>query len=469
MLRTTGQGVTAKTRVGQQVTGEGHSQGTLGVSNLVLIGVGGIIGAGFFLGAGLPIRTAGPAVLLAYFLGALVMAQVTGALATLAVNDPEPGAFMTYANKYIGSFAGFLQGWTYYIASILTIASESVAMSVFTHLWIPFFPAWVLTSIYAAIVLLINAFGVRNFGRIEALMSVVKIAALIGFIVFLAIMIVQPAHHSHQVWSLTPKRLFPTGIGGLFQSMLIVIFAYAGVGVFATAATQMRRPKDIYKAALVTVVALAVLYLISIGLLLAATPWNETSTATSPFVTALEMTGVPLLGGVFNFIILVASFSVMAGSVFSANEILQGLGNHRQAPNFVLRMNRMGTSTGSLSITAIGVALTILISYLLPANVYSFLISASSFLTFLNWFLILWAFLSWRKRNALSRNKTSSLAFGQPVSSVITLLFIVFLTGYSLLQPDQRLGFYAFVALCVVVSLGFFATHGRTRSAMHRE
>lgn len=464
MLRTTGQSVTRKQEVGRVVSG-GRSPGSLGVPGLVLIAVGGVIGAGFFLGVGLPIRTAGPSVLLAFVIGAVVMAQVVGALSSLAIDDPEKGTFMAYAQKYVGNYAGFLQGWCYYIASILTISSESVAMSIFTHLWIHAIPGWVMTSVYAAIVIVINAFGVRNFDRVESLMSVVKIAALVGFILCIGFMLLFVKGTLRGMAGAAPPwagggGFFATGATGLFQSMLIVIFAYAGVGVFATAASEMRRPKDINKAAWITVVVLAVLYVVSVALLLFVIPWQQMSTTSSPFVWALQRIGIPLAGPVLNVTILVASFSVMAGAVFSANQILSELGNDRQAPRFVVRTGRNGAPYGSLIVTTIGVATTILVSYLLPANVYNFLISASSYLTFLNWFLILWAFLSWRRQRRYAAPSISSLAFGQPVSTVVTMLLIIFLTVYALIQPDQRIGFYAFAALCVVVSACYFVIPG---------
>ncbi len=444
-----------------------NSHGTLHVPGLVLIGIGGIIGAGFFLGSGLPIRTAGPAVLLAFLFGALVNAQVTGALTSLAIDDPQPGAFMTYAKKYLGPYAGFLEGWTYYIASVMTIASEAVAMSIFSHLWIPFVPLWVLTVVYALVVLLINAFGVRNFGRVESLMSVLKIGALVGFIIFIGLLGLHPhyagsAARAHS-GALLSGRFFPRGVGGLFQSMLIVIFAYAGIGVFSTAASEMRNPKDISKAAWITVLGLTVLYIMSIGLTLMVIPWRQISTSKSPFVMALEQAGTPVLGDIFNFIVLIASFSVMAGAVFSANQILRGLGAARQAPPFVVRVNHRGTGMGALAVTTLGVGLTIVISYLLPANVYEFLISASSFLTFLYWFVILWAFLVWRRHRTPHGAHVSSLAFGHPISTLVIMVFILFMTGYALLQPQQRLGFYAFATLFVLISSGYVASRGRWR------
>lgn len=450
--------------IGRVSTGEDRPTGTLGVPELVFVSVGGIIGAGFFLGSGAPIHTAGPAVLLAYLLGGLVTAQVIGVLATLSVNDPEQGSFMTYARLYIGNYAGFLNGWSYYVASILTIASEAVAMSIFTKLWLPHIPSWCMASTYAIVILAINAFGVKNFGRVESFMSVVKIAALVGFVVYVGFWLANGSVlHASRAPVAGPGAFvpgtggfFPKGASGVFKSMLIVIFAYGGIGVFATAAPQMRHPKEIDRAAWLTVGILVFLYLASIGLLLLVVPWQYMGTAHSPFVVALASLGVPVLAQIFNAAILVAAFSVMAGAVFAANQILLGLGSQRNAPRFVTRTNRRGTSYGALAATASSLGVAILVSFLLPGSVYNFLISATSFLTFLNWFLILWSFLSWRRQSRDKHVRMSSLAFGQPAASLITMLLILAMTGYALLEPDQRLGFFAFLAVALLISGAFF-------------
>jgi L-asparagine transporter-like permease len=458
-----------RARIGRGISSGGqppardNSRGTLSVSGLVLIGVGGIIGAGFFLGSGLPIRTAGPAVLLAFLFGAVINAQVTGALASLAIDDPVPGAFVTYTKTYLGSYAGFLEGWTYYIASVLTIASEAAAMAIFSHLWIKIVPLWVLTGVYALVVLAINAFGLKNFTRIESLMSVMKTGALAGFIVFMGAVLIGGPHlglgtrTSVGAGHFFSGGFFPMGVSGLFQSMLIVIFAYAGVGVFSTAAAHMREPQAISRAAWITVGSLTTLYIGSIGVTLLVVPWRQISTSQSPFVMALLRSGFPALGDGLNLVILVASFSVMAGAVFAANQILRGLGDAHQAPSFVMLTNRPGTPAGALLVTTAGVAASVIVAYLLPANVYDFLISAASFLTFLSWFLILWAFLIWRGKKRDHGVHISSLAFGHPLSTFTVMAAILLMTGYALLQPEQRLGFYAFMALSVVVSIIYMA------------
>ncbi|GMA58249.1 hypothetical protein GCM10025858_27520 [Alicyclobacillus sacchari] len=235
MMKSKAIGAVRNRSVGTQVKAK-HS---MSLFELILVGVGGIIGAGYFLGSGQPIRMAGPAVLLAFAIGGAITAQTIGALNTLAVDHPSPGAFKTYADAYLGKFTGYMQGWTYYITSILTIASEAVASAVFARLWLPSVPVWMLAAAFALIVLAINAFGVQNFGLVESVMSVVKIAALVGFIITIAIVIfaAHPATLGRTSAS-SSLTLFPTGISGLAQSMLIVIFC------FAASASSVRQPSN---------------------------------------------------------------------------------------------------------------------------------------------------------------------------------------------------------------------------------
>lgn len=450
-------------------TPAGGSNQSITFRGLIFVGVGGIIGGGFFLGCGLPIRMAGPAVLLAFVIGGLITAQVIGALTSIAVNHPVKGSFAAYANTYLGHFAGFLQGWTYYLTGILTIASEAVAMGIFTQLWLPV-PVWLSATIYSVLIVLLNAFGLKNFTRVESVMSAVKIAALVGFIIYAVILALSFWFGTNpggltgfsQVTSATAGHGFmPTGFRGLAQSMLIVIFAYAGIGVFATAAAEIKNPAKIDSAALWTVVILSVLYIGSIALLLCLIPWNQVNTSTSPFVSALDKAGIRWFGAIFNGVILVAAFSVMAGALYSANQVLYSLGTNREAPRFVTKVSRRGTELGAFCVTVGCIAITLTVSLLLPANVYNFLVSASSFFTFFNWFVILWTFLMWRKHTHEDDKFTSRLAFGQPASTVITMVVLLVLAGYALFQPDQRLGFYASLAIGLVVSLCYYCFIGR--------
>ncbi|MFB5191187.1 amino acid permease [Alicyclobacillus fastidiosus] len=436
-----------------------QAKGTMSLSELILVGVGGIIGAGFFLGCGLPIAAAGPSVLISFVLGGLITAQVIGALSSVALDHPVEGAFKVYSDMYLGRYLGYMQGWTYYLTSILTISSEAVASAIFVHVWLPNVPLWVLSSSFAALILLINAFGVANFGRIESVMSVIKIAALVGFLVFVALMIfgVRPHTLAAPISMTAGSGFFPHGVTGIFQSMLIVIFSFAGIGVFATAAVELKQPKLLDKGAVLTIVTLTLLYVLSIGALLLILPWTRVSTNISPFVQALQNVHMRVLADILNAVILVASFSVMAGAVFSANQILASLGRTGEAPKLSMRTSKhRHTQYGALLFTTLGIAIFLTLSYVLPSNVYNFLVSASSFLTFFNYFMMLATFLSWRRKNRAKQ--VSKLAFGQPVSTFLTMAAVLFLAIYALTEREQRFGFYACVAMAALLSIAYIFT-----------
>lgn len=428
---------------------------SMSLFELILVGVGGIIGAGYFLGSGQPIRMAGPAVLLAFAIGGAITAQTVGALNTLALDHPSPGAFKTYADAYLGKFTGYMQGWTYYITSILTIASEAVASAVFARLWLPGVPVWMLAAAFALIVLAINAFGVQNFGLVESVMSVVKIAALVGFIVTITIVLfgAHPATMGRMI-SGPSASLFPNGFTGLAQSMLIVIFCFAGIGVFGTAAIELKEPKHLDRGGIAVVTILTGLYILSIAALLLTLPYRTVSTTASPFVQALMAAHLHTLASILNAVILIASFSVMAGSVFSANQILVSLGRYREAPAFVKRtFGKRAVAYGALAFTTVGVAICIALSYVLPSTVYTFLISASSFLTFFNWFIMLLTLLAWKRKN--KDKPISKLAFGQPVGTYVTMALIVVMAGYALVEKSQRLGFFACLGIAAVIAIAY--------------
>lgn len=457
--------------VSEQARDQRKSGQGLSTRGLVLIGIGGIIGAGFFLGCGLPIHFAGPAVLLAFLVGGLITAQVTGALTSIAVNQPVSGAYQAYPQMYIGRFAGYMQGWTYYVTSILTISSEAVAMAVFAKMWLPHTPTILLAGVFSALIVAINAFGVKSFERVESIMSVLKIGVLVGFIVYAVILLFAYLGHT-TTWNGSWSQIaasgnamhgwMPNGFGGLGQSMLIVVFAYAGIGVFASATSDIKEPRSIDKAAIWTVLSLAILYIGSIALVLWFVPWNHVNTSQSPFVYALTASGGGEFAMVLNGVILIAAFSVMAGALYSANQILTRLGQTGEAPHLVTKATKTGTPLIALVISTVGIAVALVVSVVLPANVYSFLVSASSYFTFFNWFLILWEFLIWRKRARTKDSFTSRLAFGQPVSTFITMVLLVALGAYALLQHDQRMGFYAALAISVLLCVAYLVVGRRS-------
>jgi len=440
------------------VVGGGGGGGSLSLAGLIFVGVGGIIGAGYFLGIGLSIQQAGPGILVGFLIGAVIMSQVLGAITSLAVNHPVAGSFRAYAQEMFGPFLGYFQGWLYWLSSLLTVSSEAIAMAVFARVFVPHWPIWLLAFVFTAVVILLNAFGISAFTKIESLLAGFKIVALVGFcaIVLLVGLSVIGGAGVHLEYLTARGGFLPHGLFGVLQSMLIVIFAYAGIGVVATAATELRHPDDAGRAAIWVVLGLVVLYVGSLFALLITVPWWALGTSTSPFVYALSAMHVQFVADLFNVIILIAAFSVMAGALFSALLILRNMAHVHEAPH-VLGSRARGWSYLGLAVTSLVSLLAIGVSYILPSQVYSYLISASSYFTFFNWVVILLAWRSWAQREVQARRPFFRSAWlkGGSVALWATIIAIVTLAAFSLGDASQRMGGVAALVLSILVVCGY--------------
>ena len=435
-----------------------HSKG-FSASRLTLIGIGGIVGAGFFLASGMPIVQAGPAILVSYLIGALLMSQVLGGITSVSMNHEVKGSFRVYAEQLLGSYIGFLQGWIFFVSGILAVTSEAVAMSIFTKLWLPHIPLSILATFYVLIVIALNAFGSENFGRIEALMSIVKIAALVGFVltgVLLIIGVINADHDVNYTFMTQGKGFLPNGWLGVGKSMLIVIFSYSGIGLIANAVSEVKEPKiTIPRATSGLIIWVTTLYILATACLLLMIPWNHVSTSQSPFVEALNRVHLYFVGSLLNAVILISAFSVMAGALFSNMIMLRSLAESKKAPRFLLRQSSRGTPWGSLIFCTVSLFAALSLAYVLPSKVYNYLTSASAFFTFLNWSIMMLTFIRWYKCSYKRGDTLSKWLLFRPYGQWITLFLIAVLAVFSLFSADQRVGFYYAAGFWAAITIGY--------------
>lgn len=442
----------------------------LSLGGLVLIGVGGIIGAGYFLGIGLAVVQAGPGILLGLVLGALIMSQVLGAVTSMSVNHPVKGSFRTYAEEMFGPFIGYFQGWLYWLASVLTIGSEAIAMAVFARLWVPQMPMWALALIFTGLIFVLNAFGVAAFSKLEGALSALKIVALIMFCLVILLVGLQLIAGTgvHPEFLFSHGGFLPHGIQGVLQSMLIVIFAFSGIGVMATATSELRKPRDASLGATLVIVGLFSIYFLSLLALLTVVPWWKVSVSSSPFVLAFTMIHLPLLASLFNAVILVAAFTVMAGALFSAVLIMQNMAHVGEAPRFLRRKEHAKISFRALVLSALGAVVAIMISYVLPSQVYSYLVSATSYITFFNWVVILLSWLAYKRRHKAEHLYQVIWVKAGAVPIYATIIAIVTLTITSLGSADQRMGGAAALLVALIIAIPYpLLARKRKLTAIH--
>jgi len=426
-------------------------EGTLLWYQLSLIGVGSVIGAGFFLGTGVSIRIAGPALLIGYLIGGLVAYLVYHALADMSVYDPQPGSFRTYARKAFGPYMGFMSGWIYWVAGVLIMSSEIVALSVFTRFWLPGVPLWIFSVIYSVLGLGVIGLGTGNFGKIESLFGLIKLCTLVVFIGFGLLIttgLVSFAHTAAPVPSMNP--LFPNGLSGLWSALVYVLFSYGGIEVLGVASNELKYKKDAPKAGTVILASLTAIYACSLYFVFRLVNWREINESRSPFVTALLPFHLPFLDSFFNLIIISAAFSTMVGTLFTITQVMVSLSQDGDAPQALSCMNKRNVPLQALLMSASGLAAAICFSFWLQNTIYAYFTTAAGLLLIMNWIIILASYL--RNHSSYRSIEDQRSRTGQMLTCYTGIGVIILVVMGSLLRSDERIGCY--VALGIVAVIG---------------
>jgi len=373
----------------------------LSLGQYIMMGVGGIIGAGFFLASGFAIRLSGPAVILNYALSAFVMCRVFCALAEMSTANPAVGSFRVYTQDYLGKAAGFMSGWIYWIAGVLVMSSEVTASGIFTRYWFANVPLWVFTLIYSLMVVYLNFKGTKEFGAVEAWFSFIKVGALAAMI-FVGLGVILTRFRSPGVGVenfYTAGGFFAGGIGGFFGAMLMALIPFGGIEVAAMAASSVENPRENVPKGIHGIFFILIgLYLFSMAILLVLTPWNRIPTNASPFVTMFTYVRVPYIDSILNFVILTAALTTMNAAMFGVTRVLFSLGQGEWAPSIFTKENSHGVPVYALGVSSIGLTLAVVLSYLLPKDVYEYITSAAGFLQFFNWGIIILAYMAFLKK-----------------------------------------------------------------------
>ncbi|ERJ11921.1 amino acid permease [Haloplasma contractile] len=419
---------------------------------LTMIGIGSVIGAGYFLGTGLSISTAGPAILLVYLIGGLTAFLVFCSLAEMTVNIDTPGSFRGYAKMAFGHCAGFTIGWMYWLSGILVIASELVALSTFTQYWFPSIPLWIFSIIYAALGFLINIMGLSNFSKIESIFALIKMTTLIAFTVFGALLlfnVITPQEidtSTSQVF----ESFMPNGVIGMWSSLVFVLFTFAGVAFMGVASSELKHKRDIPKAGIAMFTLLLAFYTIPLFFIFVMVPWTEINDSNSPFVTALSAFNIPYIDSIFNIIIISAAFSTMVGAIFSITKVLVSLANDNDAPKILAVINKRGVATKALLLSALVLIVTVVLVFLLPDTIYEYVTTSAGVILIINWIVII---ASQFKLRPTYKDNDTFKAFCFPYDSYLALcLIFIALTG-ALVERNQRIGVFMSIGFILIILL----------------
>ena len=411
---------------------------------LSLIGVGCIIGTGFFLASSIAIQMTGPSVILAFIMAACATYIVFEALAKMSANDPQKGTFRTYAKKAYGRWAGFSSGWVYWCSEILIIGSQLTAISLLSKLWFPKVPLWIFAIIYAICGLLVLFIGAKAFGKVESVFAVMKIAAIFMFIVIavLALTGVIDGNPKGDIPSAF-KGFFPKGFLGFWSALLFAFYAHGGIEVMGIMAIHLKKKEDAPKSGKVMLGLLGIIYVTSLTLALLLMPYTEYKDDKSPFVTALSGFNLDFFPHVFTAAIIIAGFSTMSASLFSVTTILITLSEEGDAPAIFSKQTKkkFKMPLPAIALTSVGLILSIVTSLLLPEKVYQYITTAAALMLLYNWLFILTMYQ--RLVRATKADK---------VKRVIGIILVSAAVSGALFHSTSRPGFF--------ISLGFLTVIG---------
>jgi L-asparagine transporter-like permease len=375
----------------------------LSAGQMGMIAIGGAIGTGLFLGSGLAMGYAGPSVIVSYAIGAFISLILMGCLAEMTILHPTSGSFGAYAEHYIGPWAGFLVRYAYWACIVLAVGTEVTATGIYMKFWYPDVPSWFWIASFSIALVLINAFSVNIFGLVEYWFSVIKIVAIVSFILIGSYVVFGP---STNVGGVVPGfhhytehgGFFPQGIWGMWVAVIVSIFSYLGIEMIAVAAGEAHEPEKAVKSAVrSTLIRLALFYLLTMGLMLAIVPWNLAGHEESPFVKVMAAVNIPGAAGVVNFVILVAALSAMNSQLYITTRMMFSLSRAGYAPKQLGHLNKRGIPVFGLLLSTAGIALATVLSIVAPETSFTLMMAIAMFGAMFTWMMIFVTHFFFRK------------------------------------------------------------------------
>jgi len=360
-----------------------------------MVAVGGSIGTGLLLGSGAAMEIAGPAAILSFLAAAFINWTVAMALGELACVHPAAGSFGVYGDLYLNAFAGFLARAGYWAGMSLNIGAEMIASATYMSYWFPGVRLYIWVVAFSLLLILMNLRSVGSYGRFEFWLSMIKLAAVVAFIVIGAWLLgwgrVAPQYN-------TQGGFFAKGPWSPLIAMTFAIYSFGGVEMVAVTTGESRSSGETRRAVWWTFLILTLVYLGAIVVLLGVMPWNHAGVAESPFVTTFRMVGLPRASGVMNFVVLTAALSGANAALYVASRMLFSLARTGWAPEGMGRLNRAGSPQFAVVASSFGIFFALAFALWAPHNAFRYIIGAAFTGMIMSWLVSLAAHVSFRRR-----------------------------------------------------------------------
>lgn len=420
--------------------------------HITMIALGGAIGAGLFKGSSSAIAAAGPSVLIAYFIGGIVLYFVMKSLEKLVLSSKDPHGLSGLVQPYLGNHTADFTDWVYWSMWMINIIAEAVAAASFLQLWFANVPTWVFVLIIALLTSLINLFSVALFAETEYWLAFIKISVVILLIIFGVFLVAKQIFDTNLVTTFSGMTAHggfaPHGFKGVINSLLIVIYSYGGSELIAITVSETEDPKRAIPKAIRGVIGRIIsFYIIPMFLLLVIYNWQTLATSSmSPFVMVFNKMHIPFAGDIVNLIIILALFSSINSGIYASSRLLYFRLKNRQGKmaQRVAHLNKHHVPQRAVIFCSGTLYIGVVLSYFVGDRLFNYLAGSLSYTVLAVWILISLAGFG------LSL-KTKSLS-GRTMSLLALIALFLILIGILFTNPIGVTVFTAILYFIIFIS-----------------
>ncbi|MEG2463191.1 MAG: amino acid permease, partial [Acinetobacter sp.] len=402
--------------------------------HLTMISIAGVIGGSLFIGSGNVIYSAGPAAVLAYAFGGLLILLIMRMLGEMAVLNPDSGSFSTYADRAIGRWAGFTIGWLYWCSWALLMGWEAYVAGKILNSWFPFIPIWGYMLVVIVSLVLVNLQNVKNYGEFEFWFALIKVIAIVIFLVIgsLAIMHLWPWGQATAsgITHLTADGFMPNGFSAVITALLGVMFAYIGAEIVTVAAAESENPaREIRKASNSVVWRIMLFYVGSMFITVCLIPHNNPllkDPTWGTYSVTLSALGIPEAKHIVNFVVLTSVCSCFNSALYTCSRMLFSLSKRGDAPKSFGSINRNGSPWMGVLVSSLFALVATYLTATESMNVYDIFMLATGTAALYVYLTI--AFSQLRMRKKLEA-EGQVIDFKMWLFPWLTYLAIVFIIG----------------------------------------
>jgi L-asparagine transporter-like permease len=426
-----------------------------------MISIGGIIGAGLFVGSSTAIIAAGPAIVLSYALAGTLVLLIMRMLGEMAVALPHVRSFTEFPRVALGPGVGFVVGWLYWYFWVIVVPVEAIAGAKLLQQWIPVSLLPLGLSLMA-IMTAVNLLSARSYAEFEFWFASIKVSAIVVFItIAVSYALGWASPHKATFANLTSHGGFmPHGWLAVLAGVPTVFFALTGAEITTVAAAESAQPSRAIAGLTTTVIwRIMVFYVISIFLIVSVVPWDQVRSGESPFTLALNHMRVPWAGTIMSGIILTAVLSCLNSAFYVCSRVLFVLAANGDVSQSLVKLNKRQVPARSVMIGAIAGILGILAATQAPQHVFDFLVSsAGAVIVFVYMAVPLAQIRLRRQRERAGEPKPSISMWWFPWGSYVALAAMVVVLVAMAFTPglDRDLGFSVVTLIIAVLAcIGF--------------